>query len=152
MRAKRTAMSSCVLRRQIAPIAMIGYFLRRFQRRRSTMPASENNNVPGLPCGCCPPRRGFLGTLAALGAAALLPGELMAQGAKKAPRRPHRIDVHHHLMYPGYLDEAGGRRAGSTFKWPPEMSLEDMAQTAIAVSALSLLHPTSVPPNLEKSR
>ncbi len=116
------------------------------------MPASENNNVPGLPCGCCPPRRGFLGTLAALGAAALLPGELMAQGAKKAPRRPHRIDVHHHLMYPGYLDEAGGRRAGSTFKWSPEMSLEDMDKSGIAVSVLSLIQPSAVTADVEKGR
>ena len=56
-------------------------------------------------------RRNFLGKLTALGASALLPAELTAQGTK-----PFRIDVHHHLAYPGYLEEAGGRRAGSIFK------------------------------------
>src|SRR5260221_13184634 len=101
-------MSSCVLRRQIAPIPMIGYFLRRLQRRGSTIHASENNNVRGLACGCCPPRRGFLCALAALGAAALLPGDLMAQGAKKPPGRPHRVDGPHRPMDTGIPDEAGG--------------------------------------------
>ncbi len=117
--------------------------------------ASKKNNAenPGGPsCACCAPRRGFLGTLAALGAAALLPGELMAQGAKKAHGKPHRIDVHHHLMYPGYLDEVGGRRAGSTFKWSPEMSLEDMDKSGIAVSVLSLIQPSAVTSDVEKGR
>src|SRR5580765_7333893 len=99
------------------------------------MSASENNNgvprgSPGLSRGCCPPRREFLGKLAALGTSAMLPGELMAQAAAKA----YRIDVHHHLMYPGYLDEVGGRRAGSTFNWSPAMSIEDMDRSGIAVS------------------
>ncbi len=100
----------------------------------------------------CSPRRGFLSKLAALGAAGALPGGLMAQGAKKGPGRPHRIDVHHHLMYPGYLDEVGGRRAGSTFKWSPEMSLEDMDKSGIAVSVLSLIQPSAVTTDVEKGR
>ena len=117
--------------------------------------ASKNNNAenPDDPsCACCAPRRGFLGTLVALGAATLLPGGLMAQGAKKAARKPHRFDVHHHLMYPGYLDEVGGRRAGSSFKWSPEMSLEDMDKSGIAVSVLSLIQPSAVTGEVEKGR
>jgi len=78
----------------------------------------------------------------------MLPGELMAQAGAK----PHRIDVHHHLMYPGYLDEVGGRRAGSTFKWSPEMSLEDMDKSGIAVSVLSLIQPSAVSAEVEKGR
>ena len=103
---------------------------------------------PGLSCACCPPRRDFLGKLAALGASAMLPGELMAQTGAK----PHRIDVHHHLMYPGYLDEVGGRRAGSSFKWSPEMSLEDMDKSGIAVSVLSLIQPGAATNEVEKGR
>ena len=117
--------------------------------------ASKNNNAenPDDPnCACCAARRGFLGTLVALGAATLLPGGLMAQGAKKAARKPHRIDVHHHLMYPGYLDEVGGRRAGSSFKWSPEMSLEDMDKSGIAVSVLSLIQPSAATNEVEKGR
>jgi len=117
--------------------------------------ASKNNNAenPDDPsCACCAPRRGFLGTLVALVVATLLPGGLMAQGAKKAARKPHRIDVHHHLMYPGYLDEVGGRRAGSSFKWSPEMSLEDMDKSGIAVSVLSLIQPSAATNEVEKGR
>src|SRR2546421_334537 len=117
--------------------------------------ASKNNNAenPDDPsCAYRAPRRGFLGTLVALGAATLLPGGLMAQGAKKAAGKPHRIDVHHHLMYPGYLDEVGGRRAGSSFKWSPEMSLEDMDKSGIAVSVLSLIQPSAATNEVEKGR
>jgi len=92
------------------------------------------------------PRREFLGKLAALGASAMLPGELMAQA------KAYRIDVHHHLMYPGYLEEAGGRRAGSIFKWSPEMSLEDMDRSGIALSVLSLIQPSAVTSDIEKGR
>src|SRR5882672_6887979 len=93
------------------------------------------------------PRREFLGKLAALGAAAALPAGLVAQGAKAS-----RIDVHHHLMYPGYLDEVVGRRAGSTFKWSPEMSLEDMDKSGIALSIMSLIQPSAVTAEVEKGR
>ncbi len=118
--------------------------------------ADHIDNPATLSCPCCPPRRGFLGKLAALGAAAVLPGELIAQGAKKAPPaargKPYRIDVHHHLMYPGYLEDAGGRRAGSTFKWSPEMSIEDMDKSGIAVSIMSLIQPSASTTEVEKGR
>ncbi|TMG79451.1 MAG: hypothetical protein E6H75_00860 [Betaproteobacteria bacterium] len=118
-------------------------------QEESTMSASASGARPA--CARCAPRRGFLGALGALGAAALLPGELLAQGAKK-PGKPYRIDVHHHLMYPGYLEEVSGRRAGSTFKWSPEMSLEDMDKSGIAVSVLSLIQPSAVTGEVEKGR
>jgi len=92
-------------------------------------------------------RRDFLGQLTALGASAWLPAASMAQGTK-----PFRIDVHHHLAYPGYLEEAGGRRAGSIFKWSPEMSLEDMDKSGIALSVLSLIQPSAVTTDVEKGR
>src|SRR6516162_5306494 len=94
-----------------------------------------------------PARREFLGKLAALGAAAAFPAGLLAQGNK-----PYRIDVHHHLAYPGYLEEAGGRRAGSIFKWSPQMSLEDMDKSGIALSVLSLIQPSAVTADVEKGR
>ncbi|HTQ75560.1 MAG TPA: amidohydrolase family protein [Burkholderiales bacterium] len=91
-------------------------------------------------------RRDFLGGLSALGASAMLPGGLFAQA------KPFRIDVHHHLSYPGYLEEAGGRRAGSIFKWSPQMSLEDMDQSGIALSVLSLIQPSAATADVEKGR
>ena len=91
-------------------------------------------------------RRDFLGGLAALGASAMLPERLTAQS------KPFRIDVHHHLAYPGYLEEAGGRRAGSAFKWSPQMSLEDMDKSGISLSVLSLIQPSAVTTDVEKGR
>jgi 6-methylsalicylate decarboxylase len=117
--------------------------------------ASNENNAEspgGRSCIRCAPRRGFLSALAALGAAALLPEELMAQDAKTARGGPRRVDVHHHLMYPGYLEDAGGRRAGSTFKWSPQMSIEDMDKSGIAVSIMSLIQPSAVTGEVEKGR
>jgi 6-methylsalicylate decarboxylase len=120
------------------------------------MSASEYNGVPGLPCACCTPRRGFLGQVAALGAAAVFPGGLMAQEKKKAPAaargKPYRIDVHHHLVYPGYLDEIAGSRAGSPVKWSPAMSIEEMDKSGIALSMMSLVQPSASAGDLEKRR
>ncbi|TMH44756.1 MAG: amidohydrolase [Betaproteobacteria bacterium] len=145
-------MSSCVLRRQIAPIAMIGYFPRGSHRRKSTMSTSQS----GAGLSHCSPRRTFLSKLAALGAAGAIPGGLTAQEPKRAPvaarRKPYRIDVHHHLMYPGYLEEIAGRRAGSTFNWSPAMSIEDMDKSGIAASILSLIQPSASIADVEKGR
>jgi 6-methylsalicylate decarboxylase len=91
-------------------------------------------------CACHAPRREFLGRLAALGAAAALPGAALAQGAKKA--KPWRIDVHHHLVPPGYIDAVGARRqGGGGVKWSPAMSVEDMDRNGIAKSVISLVQP-----------
>ncbi len=101
----------------------------------------------GMTCACCSPRRGFLGKLAALGAAAILPGELTAQQPKPAASaasggKPFRIDVHHHLVPPGYLDEVGARRqGGGRVKWSPALSIEDMDKSGIAISMVSLIQP-----------
>src|SRR5262249_21984163 len=107
-----------------------------------------------LSCGCCAPRRGFLAKAAALGASAALPAAALAQGAPKAkaPAKPFRVDVHHHLVYPGYLDEIGQTRSGSGFKWTPEMSIEDMDKSGIGVSMLSLIQPSTAVPEGEKAR
>ena len=88
------------------------------------------------------PRREFLGKLTALGAAAALPGGLFAQEARA---RPFRIDVHHHLVPPGYLDAVEGLRqgGGGRVKWSPAASIEDMDKSGIAVSVISLIQPAT---------
>jgi len=104
------------------------------------VPAKAGN---GDACACCLPRRGFLTGLAALGAASLVPA---CQSTPEAPpaalrTKPQRIDVHHHLVPPGYLAEIASRRAGSPVKWSPAMSIEDMDQSGIAISMVSLIQP-----------
>jgi predicted TIM-barrel fold metal-dependent hydrolase len=94
------------------------------------------------------PRRHFLGKLAALGASAMLPRELMAQAAAKAASsqgKLFRIDVHHHLVPPGYLDAVAGQRqgGGGRVKWSPAASIEDMDRSGIALSVISLIQPAA---------
>jgi predicted TIM-barrel fold metal-dependent hydrolase len=83
-------------------------------------------------------RRRFLGALAALGAGALSGFEACAQPGAK----PHRIDIHHHLLPPKYVSETMSLRVGEfTPKWSPAMSIEDMDRNGIASSLLSLMQP-----------
>jgi 6-methylsalicylate decarboxylase len=83
-------------------------------------------------CFCCDPfavgRRGFLA-----GAAALA-----ATGAY-AEDNPRRIDVHHHIVPPPWLDalKKAGRDTPPVTAWTPQRSIEDMdkAGTATAVAS-----------------
>jgi predicted TIM-barrel fold metal-dependent hydrolase len=84
-------------------------------------------------------RRTVLAGLAALGGSALLPFAATAQSIAPNPRR---IDVHHHLVPPGYLEEIGARRqGGGGIPWSPALSIEDMDRNGIAQSLISLVQP-----------
>lgn len=101
-------------------------------------------NGPALSCACCAPRRGFLGRMAALGAAAALPGLALPAQPKpaRAPAKPYRIDVHHHLLPPGYLEEVAKQRVGSNPRpWTPETSIQEMDAHGIATSVVSVIQP-----------
>jgi predicted TIM-barrel fold metal-dependent hydrolase len=109
--------------------------------------ANDNNLSTKSDFTCCPPRRDFLGKLATLGAASLLPGDLLAQSAGHGGHRatarvkPYRIDVHHHLIPPAYLAEISTRRSGAEAPWTPELSIEEMDKSGIVKSVLSLIQP-----------
>lgn len=96
---------------------------------------SDCDNTMATGHACCPPRRDFLGKIATLGAAALLPTELMAAA------KPYRIDVHHHIVPPAYMAEIATRRAGAAAPWTPEMSIAEMDKSGIRKSVLSLIQP-----------
>jgi len=106
---------------------------------------TEEPGVAEPQWACSVPRRDFLGTLAALGAAAMLPSaQAFAQkrkGAAAGRRKPHRIDVHHHILPPAYMDVVASRRIGSTVQWTPAKSIEDMDKSGIATSIVSLIQP-----------
>ena len=84
-------------------------------------------------------RRDLLAGAAAWAAAAALPGSATAQ----ARRDPRRIDVHHHILPPRYLDRIRAGLVGSTpyadevAKWTPAGSLEQMDRWGIATAILS---------------
>jgi predicted TIM-barrel fold metal-dependent hydrolase len=85
------------------------------------------------------PRRSFLTGMAALGASALVPG-CQTAGTPVAAGKPHRIDIHHHMVSPGYaaaMKERGIRHAS----WTVQRSLEEMDKSGIATSLTSLIQP-----------
>lgn len=108
-----------------------------------------------LLCGCagCEPAAGFASTavnrrsflaggaaiglgMAGLGTAGI--GTAAAEPATK----PHRIDVHHHIVPPAQrkmnIERRGGKGGPA---WSPQMSLDDMDKGGVAYSITSILNP-----------
>ncbi len=95
-----------------------------------------------------PSRRGFLTTLAALGAGAILPaGESVAQ--KPAAQKPHLIDLHHHIFPPVYMAAARDRIVAqnqapvppAVANWTAQSALAEMDRTGVATAVLSISTP-----------
>jgi len=88
-------------------------------------------------------RRTFLTGLAALGATAILPGcKSATPAASVAGARPHRIDVHHHILPPRYMAAVASRRAGPAPEWTPARSVEEMDRSGIATAITSIIQPS----------
>src|SRR5262245_10463432 len=85
-------------------------------------------------------RRGFLTSLTALGAGALIPGCQTAGQAPAAGGKPYRIDVHHHIAPPAYSAALKEMMRGHA-KWSPQASIEDMDKSGIQTSITSLINP-----------
>jgi predicted TIM-barrel fold metal-dependent hydrolase len=89
-------------------------------------------------------RRRALAGLAALGSTGLLAGcETTGTSAAAGtdPARPHRIDVHHHMVAPSYAADLLKNSGIRTVRWSPQQSLEDMDRSGIALSLTSLVQP-----------
>jgi predicted TIM-barrel fold metal-dependent hydrolase len=104
-------------------------------------------------CGCCDgagavsnrstaiSRRNFVaGGVAAFGAgaaAASLPAPAIAQGTANA--KPHRIDVHHHISPPAWVDalKKAGLDSPPVNSWTPQKSLDDMDKAGVATAITS---------------
>jgi predicted TIM-barrel fold metal-dependent hydrolase len=87
-------------------------------------------------CPCCEVgilgRRGLLTGAAALGAAGLL-------RPAHADAKPFRIDVHHHIVPPTWLEAVKRAKLDNPpmLKWSPEQSLEDMDKGGVATAMTS---------------
>src|SRR5579871_6559407 len=89
-------------------------------------------------------RRQFVG--GAMGAAALAAtglGPFRQAKAQGADSKPYRIDVHHHLSPPSYVQASVANNFGEGLMrgWTPEKSLADMDASGIAVAMLSVTQP-----------
>jgi len=90
-------------------------------------------------CFCCPPqarrpvsRRGVIGGAVALAAGLLAP-------PVRAQAKPFRIDVHHHLVPPTWLDALKAAKLDTPpmLAWTPQRSIEDMDAAGVATAILS---------------
>jgi predicted TIM-barrel fold metal-dependent hydrolase len=95
-------------------------------------------------------RRSFLTGLAALGAAAALPG--CTTTGPMAGGKPHRIDVHHHIMPPAYVAEAIRQGQPKPPAWSPQSSIEEMDRNGIQTSVVALMQPGAYFNNAELDR
>jgi hypothetical protein len=87
-------------------------------------------------------RRQFLMRLSVAGAAALLPPALSSQAALAASYQPRRIDVHHHVPPPAYVEwmaagNATFRSPLDTGTWSLDSTLADMDKYGIETSIVS---------------
>src|SRR5215469_6968801 len=71
----------------------------------------------------------------------------MADHAHEHHHHPHRIDVHHHILPPDYVQIVGDDRigplilAGKTPVWTPDHSIEAMDRNGIATAVTSISAP-----------
>ena len=82
-------------------------------------------------------RRGFLTGAAALGA--LATSGIGFAGRALAQAKPHRIDVHHHITPPKWLDavKKGKFDNPPMANWSPQKSIEDFDKAGIATAITS---------------
>ena len=54
---------------------------------------------------------------------------------------PHRIDVHHHIVSPGFTEELKSLLQPPTLAWTPARSIEDMDRAGVATAITSVTTP-----------
>ena len=54
---------------------------------------------------------------------------------------PHRIDVHHHIVSPGFVEELKSLLQPPTLSWTPARSIEDMDKAGVATAITSVTTP-----------
>jgi 6-methylsalicylate decarboxylase len=112
------------------------------------MPKSSRHRLFAA-CTCCPEpfaatgvsrRELLLGGAASL-VAASVPGKVFAQA------KPHRIDVHHHIAPPSWLDamDVIGRKDFPLSNWSVQKTIEDMDKGGVEIAMTSPTTPQVTP-------
>jgi 6-methylsalicylate decarboxylase len=93
------------------------------------------HDAPSGRCACCDTitigRRGLLAGAAALAA--------MGTAGAQTEEKPHRIDVHHHIVPPTWFDALKRAKLDNPpmSGWTPQQSIEDMDRAGIATAITS---------------
>ena len=74
------------------------------------------------------------------------------QAMAQTPAKPHRIDIHHHVVPPKYAEALKAFDGSTAPKWTPQMSIEDMDMNGIATSVVALMQPGAFFNNQELDR
>ena len=77
---------------------------------------------------------------------AAAPGSVPDTGAQRGAStasavKPHRIDIHHHVAPPKYIEEMRALLQPPTINWTPERTLADMDEAGVATSITSITTP-----------
>jgi 6-methylsalicylate decarboxylase len=114
-------------------------------RRRNEMIVPSEFRGHVRPCLCCDSfpdpyavtRRGFVKSASALGLFAAMGAGLVPSAHAQA--RPRRIDVHHHISPPSFLDAVKKAKLDNPpmMGWSPQKSIDDMEKGGVATSITS---------------
>lgn len=121
----------------------------------------EGRNCASLACGVS--RRELLTSLAAAGAGLILPaGQLWSQTASpdSSGDPSNRIDVHHHIIPPPYLNRERDRILAAAdpslgpriLAWKPAQAIEEMDRNGIATAITSISNPGIWMGNVQSAR
>lgn len=64
-----------------------------------------------------------------------------ARGADRPTVKRFRIDIHHHIAPPAYVEEMKSTLYGPTLGWSPSKSIDDMDKAGVAASITSITTP-----------
>jgi predicted TIM-barrel fold metal-dependent hydrolase len=71
-----------------------------------------------------------------------LPAALAQEQAEAtATAKPHRIDIHHHIAPPKFVEELRSMLQPPTLQWSPARSIEDMDKAGVATAITSITTP-----------
>src|SRR5436190_20942826 len=104
----------------------------------SPAPARRRLNPRRVYAGSDAPRGGLVAA-----AAGPTGPSTSAQGGPgtSSAQKPHRIDTHHHIAPPKFIDEMRSLLQPPTLAWSIEKSIEDMDKAGVATSITSITTP-----------
>ncbi|MGH9786243.1 MAG: amidohydrolase family protein, partial [Terriglobia bacterium] len=135
--------------------------MQRLNLQQSTQSTTRASGISS-PVGCGVSRRELLTALAAAGAGMILPaGRLWSQAsAQGSGEPPNRIDVHHHIIPPPYLNRERDRILAAAdpalgpriLAWKPAQAVEEMDRNGIATAITSISNPGIWSGNVQSAR